>query len=127
MTDRGCRVRKGFFVLRDCKQPATVKCRACRRYVCNEHLHRSQTGPTAGMVRCTECAAKFETDLPKDEPRDSAWRHQYRRSYYGRYGYAPYYFGHHHYDDYDTRAFRHHADGDYRDHDADGDVDFYDS
>ena len=126
--ERTCKVRQGFFVLRDCKRAASVKCSACKRYMCAEHIYRKpdQVGSVGGGLRCTECAAKFEQDLDgPDAHRSPSWRHRYRRSYYSRYHYQPYYYGRSRYDDYDTRSFRQ-REGVEHDTD-DSDVDFYDS
>jgi hypothetical protein len=109
MFGSGCAVRRGFFVLRECGQPAIGLCATCGRSVCAEH---SALG-TAAML-CVECQAREQTTSDNTDDSTStawdnpAWPVGYRHHYYTQQHYQPvdsvarpdpYY------DDYDVRSF----------------------
>lgn len=96
-----CRIKRGFFLLRDCGLDATRQCRTCERRACNEH------GVATGAAwTCTDCHARQLESEP--EARDLAWASRLRDQYYSSTGYSPIYIAHQYdsyYDGYDVRAF----------------------
>jgi len=113
-----CRVRRGFFVLRDCGEPTAQICRGCQRTTCAKHYD--------GAVNlCIECKSR-DKDLTW---RDDGYAMSRRNSYYRDRGYSPIYWGHFHHDpyynDYNVRDFDSAGDNDGFDGDEVGD--FHDS
>ena len=97
-----CMCKRGFFVLRDCGNPAERPCQRCARPVCREHL-----SPHAGMLACVECVAR-EEQMTDDPSCDAGWAYRYRHRYYTQHDYDPIYIGTaagDYYDDYDFRSF----------------------
>ncbi len=96
-----CRVRRGFFVLRDCGAASVATCGDCRRAHCEDH-------GTGAANRCVECAARAKEGVP-DDPSDPAWAASFRGRYYRGAHYNPIYFasgdGGSTFDDYDARSF----------------------
>ncbi len=103
MSDPGvnnCKAKKGLLVLRECGAPAVGACGGCGIPICQKH----QTINTQGVVSCPDCAAND----PNVVSRGQVGRSRRRRSYYGHYGYSPYYYGHHHhYHDRDHSSVDH--------------------
>ena len=48
-----CGERAGFLIPRPCRNPATVQCPSCGKWVCGEHT----ATPAHGGLACTSCAA----------------------------------------------------------------------
>jgi hypothetical protein len=104
-----CAVKRGFFVLRDCGQPAAVSCSLCARPICPEHLVRkggpALPGQPGQAVICVECFAKNEQADQGEDASPYRLRHRFYTS--GLYG--PIYDGDGdlgtYYDDYDFRSF----------------------
>ena len=96
-----CRIKRGFFLLRDCGLAATRTCEACGRRACDEH-----SAVARGFDLCTDCHARQLQEEPEvDAP---GWSERLRDRYYRSTGYAPFYVAHHpdaYYDAYDVRAF----------------------
>lgn len=97
-----CAAKVGFFSLRDCGAPAAVRCDACMRWVCPQHVAGGE-----GTV-CAECAARRrEGEYVNDEwSRERVY--SVRDGYYRSYHYRPFYYGYYaddYYDDYDLRGF----------------------
>ena len=123
-----CAVKRGFFVLRDCDDPAANFCNTCSRPLCFQHSVFSDAG-----ILCVECNARErEADGEEDqteEDYDESWAYGYRHDYYSGSGYSPFYTGHHYnnyYDDYDVRAFDK-KEGDSLEDEEEGDQGFLDS
>ncbi len=122
-----CMCKRGFFVLRDCGNPANRSCQRCNRPACLEHL-----SPTTGMLVCVECAAR-EEQTAVDPTYDPNWTYGYRHRYYTGHHYTPIFWGTtsgSYYNDYDFRSF----DNDVLSDDVEGDFggagaggDFYES
>ena len=96
-----CMCKRGFFVLRDCGNPAERPCQNCARPTCREHLSPSDT------VTCLECAERREQAMV-DDVNDPRWVYGYRHRYYSRHHYSPIYWGSSYdsyYDNYDLRSF----------------------
>jgi hypothetical protein len=97
-----CMCKRGFFMLRDCGNPAERPCQTCARPVCREHL-----SPRSGMVTCVECEGRAEQQT-KNYADDPGWAYGYRHRYYSQHDYTPLYWGTssgRYYDDYDYRSF----------------------
>ncbi len=97
-----CLCKRGFFVLRDCGQPAEKPCERCVRPTCREHL-----SPRTDLRLCVECAAR-EQAAATDNINDRDWPYDYRRRYYTDDRYTPIYLGSDTgtaFDDYDYRSF----------------------
>lgn len=105
-----CAVRRGFFVLRDCDEPAMNSCAECGRPICAAHTAMSDT------LVCVECSSRRqeedenEHDDSQDEQDwyDESAAYAYRHEYYSGQRYNPVYSGTRHdsyYDDYDVRSF----------------------
>ena len=97
---RRCAVKRGFFVLRDCRQPTSDVCHQCERPACQKHAD-SQSGPLV----CLECQARQEE---VETSHDRRWAYGYRHRYYTTHTYHPFYVGTSYdtyYDEYDVRAF----------------------
>lgn len=118
----GCQIKRGFFVLRDCAQPAIGECSSCGRAICRECR-----APTMSTTLCVDCYGRQQNN---DDDMDWFTGHSiygYRHGYYTSHAYAPVYFGGYHdsyYDEYDVRSFERGAD----DGDIGGghdDADFY--
>ena len=96
-----CAVKKGFFTLRDCLVATDASCQVCGRPCCDEHARLRD-----GRALCIECFHKDATVTGPTE--DDTWTYAYRRQFYLRSGYHPFYSGSHpdpYYDAYDMRAF----------------------
>jgi DNA-directed RNA polymerase subunit RPC12/RpoP len=94
-----CMAKTGLLFLRDCGSMMINNCQTCGRPVCRVHSIETEQG-----ILCPECAAS----TPKNEFQEEAGVRSsaQRRTYYDRYGYAPYYYGHtHYYSDHDYRTF----------------------
>jgi hypothetical protein len=75
-----CSCKRGFFVLRDCANPAAITCADCSRRICAEHATQ------AGI--CVECAARREEARSfAGDATESAVR--YRTRWYRSSGYEP--------------------------------------
>jgi hypothetical protein len=107
----GCAVKRGFFVLRDCGNPAMNTCQSCGRPVCREHRVASQQS-----LLCVDCHARQQQTLEQErldafssnDARTESSLYAYRHSYYTHSHYAPFYTGlyySNYYDTYDARAF----------------------
>ncbi len=107
----GCAVKRGFFVLRDCGNPAINSCQMCNRPVCREHRYASQQ-----YLVCVDCHARQQQTLEQEriddfsgnEERTPNSLYNYRHRYYSHSHYAPFYTGiyySNYYNSYDTRAF----------------------
>ena len=122
-----CMCKRGFFMLRDCGNPAERPCQNCARPTCHEHL-----SPSTGMVTCVECAEREEQAM-ENNVNDPRWVYGYRRRYYSRNNYAPIYWGTSpgsYYDNYDFRSFDRQATDEMVEGDAGGGGaggDFYES
>lgn len=113
-----CRVRRGFFVLRDCGESSSSICAGCQRPVCQAHVD-------AASSWCVECAAR-DKDGSWDDP---SYPYQMRSRTY-RTGYMPIYWGSYDRDPYYSDLAVRDFDGDDGDDGAfDGDEagDFHDS
>jgi len=107
-----CAVKRGFFVLRDCRQPTSSLCSSCSRPVCPEH-----STIETGSLLCLECAARREKptdeEQRKREQNTNWWQNRqssyfYRDRYYSSSSYHPFYYGTYYdsyYDSYDMRSF----------------------
>lgn len=124
-----CTIRKGFFLLKDCDNPARYSCNTCGRPVCEEHSREFQ-----GHRVCTDCLADTNNPYRTGERvKDEVVR--LRREYgtgSGRY-YSPFYSGRYRdrfYNDYDILDANEFEQTAYGDQDLDGsddDFDFMDS
>jgi hypothetical protein len=93
-----CLCKRGFFVLRDCGQPAEKPCERCARPICREHLSQRTE-----FRLCVECAAR---DQDLSDPADRDWLYGYRSTYYTGDRYTPIYLGSDtSFSDYDYRSF----------------------
>ncbi len=102
-----CAIKRGFLILRECGGQTSKLCPECARMACEEHMVMAADAKT---WVCVDCHGRRDDDDEADSIQDNptAWRHDYRDSYYRNHHYAPYYFGayyHSYYDDYDVRAF----------------------
>ncbi len=115
-----CKVRKGFFILRDCENSAKTSCSVCSRPMCEEH-----TKELNGQPICADCLAKERNNDTVDMTEIESYQ-----SIYIRNDYSPFYAGRYRddfYDDYDELGFeQENSDIEYSD-DADEDFDFMDS
>lgn len=103
-----CQAKKGMLFLRDCGSAAIAQCHKCGRPVCTAHqlMDGSQT-------ICPDCFTQDDTidhqpkpDVTNRTAATTTRRYRTRSSYYSRYGYTPFYFGHsHYYSDRDYRTF----------------------
>lgn len=92
-----CMAKVGLLFLRDCGSMMMNNCVACGRPVCRRHSIESGEG-----IVCPECAAP-KKNLHADP---AASQSAQRQSYYNRYDYYPYYYGHtYFYSDNDYRTF----------------------
>lgn len=92
-----CMAKTGLLFLRDCGSMALNACSACGRPVCRKHSIEADSG-----IVCPECAAP-KKNLRKDPAVNQS---AMRNSYYSRYDYMPYYYGHtYYYSDRDYRTF----------------------
>ena len=126
-----CAIKKGFFVLQDCGGIGTSQCGVCRRHVCNDHVVVEH-----GQKTCTECLAKEHNPNAQNnglehDTEQPGWRHKFRRGFYSRHHFSPFYMGVYHsnyYDNNDYRSFNQTAQAsdtfDDLNHD---DADFFDS
>lgn len=106
----GCAVRRGFFTLRGCSEPASNLCMQCQKMACEEHIDLS-----SGTSLCVECASRQETGKEQAQKgkqdkyaKEDVWYdrgtpYYYRNRYYSTRSYYPY--SHHHYHDQDYRSF----------------------
>jgi hypothetical protein len=97
-----CAVRRGFFVLRDCGEPAGNVCSECARPICPEHTVMADT------VLCVECSGRHREQTEDEDWYNGSGAYAYRHQYYSRHHYGPVYTGTHHdgyYDNYDVRSF----------------------
>lgn len=125
-----CKIRQGFFLLKDCSHPARHSCNVCGRAVCEEHSRESE-----GHRVCTDCLSdKKSTYDVHRRPSDSSLR--LRREYHSSRYYSPYYSGSYrnrYYNDYDEHDAKEFDATDDIDQDFDGaegaddDFDFMDS
>jgi hypothetical protein len=128
-----CIVKRGFFVLRDCGNPAIAGCSFCSRPVCREHSFLRGQTPV-----CLDCNARQQqlsddekfNQMAGDSGQNRGALYNYRHGYYTQSGYTPFYAGlyyDHYYDTYDTRAFtRRESDNSFAG-DDDGGAGFLDS
>lgn len=99
-----CQVKRGFFILRDCGEPAGHSCISCGRACCALHV-RLGASPI-----CLECEHKGAAPEASSAAmaEDDAWTYLFRDTYYRSSGYHPLYRGSlsdPFYDAYDVRAF----------------------
>ena len=97
-----CMCKRGFFMLRDCGNPAERPCQSCARPVCRLHL-----SPRTGTTTCLECEAR-QGQAAEDDVTSASWAYGYRHRYYSQGGYSPVFWGtgsDEYYDDYDFRPF----------------------
>ncbi len=116
-----CKVKKGLFVLSDCKRGAKHQCSQCARAVCERHA----VAPDQGRDwLCADCYAKLAQD---EDVQDSVYT--YRRSYYRSTHFHPIYTGVYYdsyYDEYDLRSFDQDM-ANQGEFEEDRDADFFDS
>ncbi|HSE99143.1 MAG TPA: hypothetical protein VLD57_12820, partial [Blastocatellia bacterium] len=79
----GCEVRRGFFVLRDCGEPAFNTCMECGRSMCAAHTSMSEA------MLCVECGARHHVNEENNGEEDAGWydgqqTYAYRHNYYSR-------------------------------------------
>lgn len=114
-----CKVRKGLFVLSDCKRAAAQQCTRCSRPVCERH---AVPADTSHDLLCADCYARLGGG-------DDDSVYAYRHSYYQRSHFHPIYTGVYYdsyYDEYDMRSFDQDMvnEGEF---DEDRDASFFDS
>lgn len=84
MTNK-CLFKGGFFILRDCENPAMTACNKCGKPACNAHLSSESKYTT-----CIECSAKSTKTRHYYDHND--WVYSYRHQYYLA-GYLPFMYG----------------------------------
>lgn len=100
MSGSRCAVRRGFFVLRACENPAIVVCAACGRPVCAEHVVNG-----GGPPHCVECQARLGEQAGAQHWRSRSAAYAYRNRYYA--SHTPIFWGssHAYYDQHDHQQF----------------------
>lgn len=120
-----CRVRQGFYVLRDCPRQAPSVCGKCERPVCDAHF-------VSAVEMCADCYGSQNDAL---DATDEQYAYQERLRLYGGRKHRPVYWGHYYndeyYDDFEMRDFEgaaEYAEGDMMAGDAQLEAgDYYDS
>ncbi|MFZ2957510.1 MAG: hypothetical protein WA705_11515 [Candidatus Ozemobacteraceae bacterium] len=116
-----CQVKRGFFLLSDCDQPAFNRCPDCGRSTCREHTENAssetvldetmRSAEEETKALCLDCLAKHQVGSdPALETTGSAWIHRFRSGFYRQSRYGPIYFGafsatDSYYDEFDVRSF----------------------
>lgn len=115
-----CVSKRGFFTLRNCREPAAGTCDTCSRPMCSRHL-----SVATESTRCLDCVARLAEQQALRQPlrnlqgkqgvplvyrppaHPDDWAYEYRHRYYRSHRYSPFYTGDYdpYYDDYDLRSF----------------------
>ncbi|HTE17253.1 MAG TPA: hypothetical protein VK689_02600 [Armatimonadota bacterium] len=74
-----CGERAGFLIPRPCRNPATIQCPTCGKWVCGEHTATLQHGGLA----CTSCAANQNVG-PAVQQRSLQQFYGYGNTWFGR-------------------------------------------